>query len=125
MKPTIASLILILLTTPGLAQEAGYTKGSIIKGTTSPDGKLALELLKEDANEIALALLDYNMPGLDGLELGLLLDEVIPEAQQILCTANSQAGLQKRAEEQGLDVLHKPITAERLADCIENNGKDQ
>ncbi len=86
-------------------------------------GPAALELLEAFAGEIELALIDYNMPEMDGLEFAEMLDKLHPETRQVLCTANAQEGLQRRAEAQGMGVLHKPVSTDRLRDFLDQNRR--
>jgi two-component system chemotaxis response regulator CheY len=82
------------------------------------DGQTAVALVEQDPSGIELALLDFNMPGMNGLELAEALSSLIPDTRKILCTANAQESLEHRAHEMGIEVLHKPITVKRLSDHI-------
>ena len=86
------------------------------------DGPAALKLMEEDSAGIELALLDFNMPGMDGLELAEALSGFLPDTRKILCTANAQESLEARAISLGVEVLHKPITVKRLGDHMREKG---
>jgi CheY-like chemotaxis protein len=63
-------------------------------------------------------LLDFNMPGMNGLELGEKLRSQFPEAVIALLTANIQSEIQKKAEGFGLDFIPKPPTEDKIRDYI-------
>ncbi len=49
------------------------------------------------ADEIDLAPIDFHMPGLDGLQLGVQLRILMPEARQVPGAPNAQEALLRRA----------------------------
>lgn len=61
-----------------------------------------------------LALIDFHMPGIDGLQLATKLREIRSDLRIVLCTANAQHSLSVRAEEMGVSVLTKPVTEDKL-----------
>lgn len=61
-----------------------------------------------------IALIDFNMPGRDGLELAAGIRQQHPQVRMALVTANIQDALARRAAELGLAFLPKPTTAEQL-----------
>lgn len=69
-----------------------------------------------------VALIDYNMPDMNGLDLGRQLRQRFPQMPIGLITANLQLPLKKRAE--GLEIEHisKPLTPERLKDFLGKAG---
>lgn len=62
----------------------------------------------------AVALIDYNMPGMNGLDLALKLMEIHPTLQLHLVTANIQEKMQQRAEAAGIGFITKPVSLEKL-----------
>ena len=72
----------------------------------------ALELAEQE--QPILALLDYNMPELNGLDLALLLMEKIPAISIHLVTANIQNATRQRAEAAGIGFVCKPVDATAL-----------
>jgi CheY-like chemotaxis protein len=60
-------------------------------------------------------VIDFNMPGMDGIELGALIRKAHPDSSVALLTANIQTEIQKRAEALGIDFLAKPPTQEKIA----------
>jgi len=89
---------------------------------------LTLNLLEAESADAAearlqdqpadIALIDFNMPGRDGLELAQSLKEHHPQLRMALVTANIQDALAQRARELGMTFLPKPTTAEQLAAFI-------
>ncbi len=63
-------------------------------------------------------LVDFNMPGMNGLDLGEKLRAQFPGATIALLTANIQQEIQKQAERIGLDFLAKPPTEHKIRDYI-------
>lgn len=85
-----------------------------------------LEAESADAAEAVLAsttpdiaLIDFNMPGRDGLQLAENIQQTHPQMRMALVTANIQDALVQRAKEMGLAFLPKPTTAEQLGAFIQ------
>jgi CheY-like chemotaxis protein len=76
----------------------------------------ALSLAK--ANAFDLAILDYNMPGRDGLELAAELIAMKPELPLAVISANHQVEVVTKAREVGATFLQKPLTEKALADFL-------
>lgn len=72
----------------------------------------ALAALK--ANKIDIALLDYNMPGRDGLSLAAEMRLAQPDMPVAIVSANYQQEVVQRAKDIGAVFLSKPITEEAL-----------
>lgn len=66
------------------------------------------------------ALIDYNMPGRDGIELAAEIQKQQPELSMALVTANIQDAIQGRAAEQGMQFIGKPVTAEQLTSFLKS-----
>lgn len=76
----------------------------------------ALALAKEAA--VDLALLDFNMPGRDGLALAAELRELKPAMPLAVISANHQEEIVGRAREVGAAFLPKPLTERALGDFL-------
>jgi CheY-like chemotaxis protein len=72
-----------------------------------------LRLTEERAD---IALLDFNMPGRDGLELAAQLQGLDPDMPLAVVSANIQDEVVARAREVGAAFLSKPLTEQALAD---------
>ncbi len=62
-----------------------------------------------------LVLLDFNMPGRDGLEIAKTLQEMYPDMPVAVISANIQVEVVARAEAAGAAFLPKPLTEQALA----------
>lgn len=72
----------------------------------------ALALARQSA--VDMALVDFNMPGQDGLHLAAELREMDPRMPIAVISANHQAEIVNRAREIGATFLPKPLTREAL-----------
>jgi two-component system, chemotaxis family, chemotaxis protein CheY len=64
-----------------------------------------------------LVVMDYNMPGITGVEAAARIRALDSGVTVVLLTANSQAAVRERAQAAGLHMLCKPIDG-ALADRI-------
>lgn len=78
---------------------------------------LALEI----NDELSHIICDYNMPGMDGLELSFELQKQHPNAFITLLTANIQAAIRNKAEDQGIHFAKKPVTEERILSILKKS----
>ena len=78
----------------------------------------ALELVREGS--IDLALMDFNMPGRDGLRLAAELRQLDADMPLALISANQQQEIVKRAGEVGATFLAKPLTEHALREFIDD-----
>jgi DNA-binding NarL/FixJ family response regulator len=76
------------------------------------NGDEAMALAKETAFDIAI--LDFNMPGRDGLQLAADLLAVRPETPLAIVSANHQTEIVARAQEIGAIFLPKPLNEQAL-----------
>lgn len=81
----------------------------------------ALALVHEGAFDIAL--LDFNMPGRDGLSLAAELHKIRPEMPVAVISANLQEEIVARAREAGAQFLPKPLTQEAMDGFISEAEK--
>ncbi len=75
-------------------------------------------LLKTEAQQITIAILDLNMPGMDGLVLAKKLLERFPNVKIGLLTANIQDMVRQKAKALGITFIPKPITEEKVLGFI-------
>jgi CheY-like chemotaxis protein len=72
----------------------------------------ALAIIKD--RKIDLALLDFNMPGMDGLQLAAELRSLKPTMPIAVITANVQDEVIARARDMNAAFVSKPVTEEGL-----------
>lgn len=81
------------------------------------NGEEALATTK-NTGHLDLIILDFNMPGMDGLELGTKLIEQYPDAKTYLLTANIQKSIQEKSEALGISFVKKPITQDKITSVL-------
>ncbi|OSQ41029.1 response regulator transcription factor [Thalassospira mesophila] len=59
-------------------------------------------------------IIDFNMPGKNGLELGGDIRQQHPQSTVALLTANIQQDIQNQAEALGMDFIAKPPTQDKI-----------
>jgi CheY-like chemotaxis protein len=69
---------------------------------------------------IDITILDFNMPGRDGLELAAELRKREPAMPVAVMSANYQTEIVTRAHEAGATFLSKPVTQDALAGFLED-----
>ena len=86
---------------------------------TAHEGRTVLRLVQRQAYD--LALLDYKMPGMDGLALCRELTRLHPEIVALLITAYPTDVLPAEAQAVGFrQIVPKPIDVPRLLERIED-----
>ena len=76
----------------------------------------ALALVKNDSPDVAL--LDFNMPGKDGLALAVEIKLLAPQMNLAVISANHQVEVVDRARAAGAAFLPKPLTEKSLGDFL-------
>lgn len=76
------------------------------------NGNEALDIVSN--KKINHITVDYNMPGMDGLELIQKLRTSQPNANICLLTANVQDSIQSRTKELDINFIAKPINEEKI-----------
>ncbi|WP_245999444.1 hybrid sensor histidine kinase/response regulator [Paracoccus methylarcula] len=83
-------------------------------------GEEALALLEETGVEPDLYLVDYQLgPGMDGLScLDLIGERSMVPPVRCLMTADRSDALSREVEKRSIELLHKPISSEKLASLV-------
>ena len=94
-----------------------------MRSDCAADGAAALGMLRAAAGEApyAVALLDLCMPGMDGIELARAIkaDPAIEPVRLVMLTSYGSDDGARSARQAGvLRFLNKPVSAERLHDCL-------
>jgi len=83
------------------------------------DAEAALASVRDDPTRFDLAITDFNMPGLSGVQVAELLRMIRPDLPVILTSGNITDDLRESAAHAGVShVLHKPSTMEELAEVV-------
>ncbi len=84
----------------------------------------AIEKIKENSSKYDLALIDYNMEGLNGIELGeLLIDEGYIERSRVsIVSANIQMAVKEKVAAAGFHFFDKPLCPEGYRSFLLNRG---
>jgi DNA-binding NarL/FixJ family response regulator len=85
-------------------------------GVDAGNSEEAIRSLKEAAPDIAV--LDFNMPGRDGLELAAEFRRIRPTMPVAVISANRQQEVVNRAQAIGARFLAKPLTEQQLGDFL-------
>lgn len=88
------------------------------KNVQAANGEEALSLASETAFDVAL--LDFNMPGRDGLQLAADLLQLRPSAPLAIVSANHQVEIVERATDLGAAFLVKPLNEKALGVFLED-----
>lgn len=91
------------------------TGGYDIITVNSGADALALIALRK----VPLVITDYNMPGMNGLQLAAAIKETSPDTCVVMITAYATPELERRAREQRIDYyLSKPFPLDRLEQIV-------
>ena len=88
------------------------------------EGEEALQVLA-GIKTLHYATIDYNMPGMNGMDVAAIVKERCPGARIALLTANVQAPLRKRASDLGIGFIDKPINEAKIAAFIAQADQGQ
>ncbi|GAA3722788.1 hypothetical protein GCM10022421_34430 [Oceanisphaera sediminis] len=86
----------------------------ILQAASADEAQALMQERQADA-----ALIDFNMPGRDGIALAVEFGQSHPTMKLALVTANIQDALMQRAQELGMAFLGKPTRPDDLARFIE------
>ncbi len=78
----------------------------------------ALEIVDQGGQPIDLAILDYNMPEMDGLELAEKLQSQIPYENIVMLTASSAFITHAQAIPDRMHLIQKPINEDKLSEAL-------
>ena len=83
------------------------------------NGDQALERVGEN-KAIDIAFVDFNMPGMTGLELISALADKLTITKVALLTSNIQNEIREQALAAGVTFLNKPVNEEIIANFLQN-----
>lgn len=92
-----------------------WTGGYDIVAVTSGEDALAQIVLRD----VPLVVTDYNMPGMNGLQLTSAIKEVSPATKVVLATAYATPDLERKAKKHGVDYYFaKPFPLSRMEQVV-------
>lgn len=86
----------------------------LIFEAANADEALAIQL----AGNLTHIIVDFNMPGMDGITLSEELQKRHPDTSITLLTANIQASTRNKASDKGIKFAKKPVTEERILSIL-------
>ncbi len=85
---------------------------------SAEDGNQAIQMASE--SEIALILMDIQMPGINGVEAFLVIKEIRPNCVVAMMTGYAADSLAKQALEEGaMAILQKPLSIGQIFQIVE------
>ena len=92
-------------------------KGFRVSGYT--DQRAALDAVRANPGEFDLAVTDYNMPGMSGLDVAQELKEIRPDLPVVLASGYITEELRAQAPGVGIrELIYKPNTVDDLCDAV-------
>ncbi|MBF0446906.1 MAG: response regulator [Magnetococcales bacterium] len=85
----------------------------VLSALSAEEGLLAIE-----KHQIDVVLLDFNMPGMSGLEMAQQVMKKAPNLTVHLVTANTQDKMRERAEALGIGFISKPVSEAKLLTAL-------
>ena len=106
--PEVLRLLRLIIT----SLATGYT----IRACTQAD--VALEQARQQSTPLIIT--DYNLPGMNGLQLTAALKARAPATRVVLISANISPDLERRARDRDVDYLvPKPFNVDRLIQIVQ------
>jgi CheY-like chemotaxis protein len=74
----------------------------------------------EKVNDVVpdVAIVDFNMPGMDGLNLSCELHQRFPDLDISILTANVQDSIRRKVTDKGFRFVEKPITQDKMRELL-------
>ena len=83
------------------------------------DPREALAIARAEHGQIDLAVTDYNMPGMSGLEFASALKEIVPDLPVVLATGYITEELWREAPAAGIsELIYKPNSVDELCNAV-------
>ena len=78
------------------------------------DGPAALDIVREEAPQLQLVILDYIMPGMDGAEVAREIAAIDPDLPIVFSTGHAALRALRTAAGEDIEILEKPFTLDEL-----------
>ncbi|SMF04822.1 response regulator [Pseudobacteriovorax antillogorgiicola] len=92
----------------------------LISSTSPSEG---IELAKKHGNNIDLAIIDFNMKEMTGLEVLESICDSVDINKIVICTANLQKILEAKVTERGARYVEKPLSQEKMNQICEEQSR--
>ena len=103
---------IVFLMTRMLARQGYRVSGHV-------DPQEALATARAEHGQIDLAVTDYNMPGMSGLEFASALKEIVPDLPVVLATGYITEELWREAPAAGIsELIYKPNSVDELCNAV-------
>jgi two-component SAPR family response regulator len=79
----------------------------------------ALELVQSQGSTYDLAIIDFNMPEMNGLELAEKIRSIIPYDRIVILTASSAFTTHSQTIPEGMHFCQKPVNEEKLRTVLQ------
>ncbi len=100
---------------------AAFFKSHGVDACCAPNGEEALRKLR--ARTFGMMITDFNMPGMDGLELARKARGIAPRMTIIMSTGDISPGICRLAREAGITrVFGKPFHFEKILAMVRNSA---
>ena len=121
MSPPVANPAIILVDDdPDILRLLGLIINSLATGytiLTCTDGDVALEQAMQQPTPLIIT--DYNLPGMNGLQLTAALKAYAPATRVVLISGYISPDLERRARDRGVDYLvRKPFQVDPLIQIV-------
>jgi CheY-like chemotaxis protein len=79
-------------------------------------GEDLIKLAKSEGAKPALVIMDYRLPGMDGIDAGRRLRRIVPDIKIVITTADDS--IREEAESAGFYFLQKPFSISTLVEFL-------
>lgn len=79
------------------------------------------EVLAADLSREGCMIVDYNLPGINGLDLLRELDRRDVHLPAFLITTNPTSNVRRRATAQGVAIIEKPLLGNQLSEAVRDS----
>lgn len=115
----ITQALQTLLGFSGIQASVHHSAESLLASVQARDGQLWVQCPDGSQAPLSAAVLDYNLPGMNGIDLALSLRRLHHPLRMVMITAAMQEITESRAQDlQGVTLLSKPFHLETLENAL-------
>lgn len=86
------------------------------------NGMEAIQMAVSAGADLVMAIVDYNMDGMNGEKVLEELKKTHPRTHMLICSANNQHAVRERVLKIGAGFMEKPVTEEKLRNVFKQVG---